>query len=311
VDRIEWTFGGTSEEHVDAVANGEADYMVQDVPPSRVEDLRVRFAGQVHEHPMLSTLYLFLDTALPPFDDVDVRRALNLAVDRRRIVELHGGPTAAALTCQILPPNFPGYEPYCPYTIGSGSGGQWTGSEMEEARRLVRHSGTAGTHVTFWFSPVWADLGVSAEAEAEYFVQLLEELGFVADVRSTGSTWGEHFRALEDPDRGIQIAPAGWVQDYPAASHFFTNLLTCGSLANYGAFCDPEVDAMVERAARIQTDDPAASGEAWAEVDRAITDQAPWVPLVNRVDVDFVSERLENYQYNPQWFLLLAQVWVR
>ena len=67
---------------------------------------------------------------------------------------------------------------------------------------------------------------------------------------------------------------------------------------------------MIERAVRIQTEDPAAPGEAWAEADRAITDQAPWVSLVNTIDVDFVSERLGNYQHNPQWGLLFAQVWV-
>lgn len=308
VDRIELNFGGTPEEHVDAVANGEADY-IADVPPSRIDDLRVRFAGQVYEHPNLQTLYVFLNTALPPFDDVDVRRALNLAVDRQRIVELYGGPAAVRLTCQTLPPNFPGYEPYCPYTTDPGPGGQWTGPDLETARRLVRRSGTAGTHVTFWFSPAF--FSETAKPQAEYFAQLLEELGFVTNLRSTGNTIDEHFEALFDFDRGIQIAPAGWTADYPASSNFFTPLLMCDSFLNAGAFCDPEIDATIERAVRIQTEDPAAAGEAWAEVDRVITDQAPWVSLVNPIGVDFVSEGLGNYQYNPVWGLLLAQVWVR
>ncbi len=68
---------------------------------------------------------------------------------------------------------------------------------------------------------------------------------------------------------------------------------------------------MIGHAAQIPTEDPAASGRAWAEVDRAITDQAPFVSLVNPIDFDFVSQRLGNYQYNPEWGLLLAQVWVR
>jgi hypothetical protein len=58
---------------------------------------------------------------------------------------------------------------------------------------------------------------------------------------------------------------------------------------------------MIEHAAQIPTEDPAVSGQAWAEVDRAITDQAPFVFQVNPITVDFVSERLGNYQYNPQW----------
>lgn len=313
VDRIEWTFGGTAEERVDAVANGEADYLVEAPPPSLIEDLRVRFAGQVYEHPRPETHYLSLNTALPPFDSEDVRRALNLAVDRQRIVEFHGGSAAASLTCQVLPPNFPGYEPNCPYTIDQGPLGQWTAPDMEEAQALVGRSGAAGTHVTVWYSAGFEELiGVDAKGEAEYFAGLLEELGFVTDLRSTG-TPDEHFEALEDPDRSreIQIALGGWLADYPAASQFFTNLLTCDSPLNYGAFCDPEIDAMIERAVRIQSADPAASSEAWAEVDRAITDRAPWVFLVNPIDIDIVSERLGNYQYNAQWGILLAQVWVR
>jgi YVTN family beta-propeller protein len=315
VDRIEWIFGGTSEEQVDAVANHEADHMA-DPPPSRIEDLRVQFAGQVYEHPAPVLFFLALNTALPPFDDEDVRRALSLAVDRQRIVEFYGGPAAARPTCQILPPNFPGYEPYCPYTVDPGPGGQWTGPDLETARRLVRRSGTAGTHVTYWYSPV---LHESAKAEAEYFVQLLKDLGFVTDMRSTGSTFDGHFEAIYDSGRRIQIAWAAWAADYPAASNFIATQLTCDSFSpedpfqnsNPAAFCDPEIDAMVERAVQIQTEDPAASGEAWAEVDRAISDQAPYLPLVNPIGVDFVSERLGNYQYNPEWGLLLAQVWVR
>jgi peptide/nickel transport system substrate-binding protein len=305
-DRIEWGFGGTPEENVTAIANGEVDYMIDDPALKRVDDLRVRFAGQVYEHPGAAARFIFFNTSLPPFDDVDVRRALNFAVDRQRIVELEGGSAAARVTCQILPPNFPGYEPYCPYTIEPGPGGQWTAPDLEKAMRLVRRSGTKGTHVTFWYSPTFPDSG---RAEAEYFVRLLEELGFEADMRLTGKTVDEHFVAISDPGLGIQLATSVWIADYPAASNF-TSLLLCDSLGNY-TFCEPEIDTMIERAARVQTEDPSASGEAWARVDRAITDQAPYVSLVNSIDVDFVSERLGNYQYNPQWWLLLAQVWVR
>jgi YVTN family beta-propeller protein len=314
VDRIEWTFGGTPEEHVDAIVNGEADYMVELTPPDRIEGLRVRFAGQVYGHPLPQLIYLSLNTKLRPFNDPDVRRALNLVVDREKIVDLYGGPAAARLTCQVLPPNIPGYEPYCPYTVDPGPGGQWTGPDIEEAQRLVRRSGTRGTHVTFWYSPAWFGHG---KAEAQYFVKLLEELHFEADLRSTAGSAPDpidaHFDALRDPGRGIQIAPAGWGIDFPAPANFIATLVMCDLFPdpNYGHFCNKDIDKMIDHAARVSNEDPAAYGQAWAEVDRAITDQAPYVPLVNPIGVDFVSERLGNYQYNPEWGLLLAQVWVR
>jgi YVTN family beta-propeller protein len=320
VDRIEWTFGGRPVELADAVAKGESDYLVAgDHPPSGIDDLRVEFPAQVHEHPRLGLLYLSLNTKLPPFNDKDVRRALNFAVDRQRIVDLYGGSAAAHLTCQILPPNFPGYEPYCPYTVGPGPGGQWTGPDMEEAQRLVRRSGTAETHVTFWYSPAFPG---HPQAQAKYFVNLLKELHFDVDLRSTagsvdwrhdpGAAYRAHFGALSDPGREIQIAPAGWLADYPSASDFTATLLRCDLFPdpNYGGFCDRDIDRMMEDAAQIPTEDP-ASGQAWAEVDHAITDEAPFVSLLNGVQVDFVSSRLENYQYNPVWGLLLDQVWVQ
>ena len=51
-----------------------------------------------------------------------VRQAVNFAIDRGHLVELLGGPTNQRPTCQILPPNFQGYEPFCPYTLDPESG---------------------------------------------------------------------------------------------------------------------------------------------------------------------------------------------
>lgn len=314
VDRIEWTFGGTPEKRTHAVERGRADSLgVSFEAPSKVEDLRVRFAGQVYEHPTLGLYYLFLNTELAPFNDADVRRALNLAVDRRKLVELFRGYAEVRLTCQVLPPNMPGYEPYCPYTIDPGPGGQWTEPDMDQAHDLVRRSGTAGTHVTFWYSPSY-----QPKALAEYFVHLLTELNFDAELKSTEDVFSalrDHdvFEALPDRGRGIQIAPVGWSADFPAPSNFIAPLVTCDSFPdpNYGGFCDKDIDRMIENAARIPIEEPAASSEAWAEVDREITDQALFVSMVNPIDVDFVSARVENYQYNPVWGLLLAQVWVQ
>jgi peptide/nickel transport system substrate-binding protein len=49
----------------------------------------------------------------------------------------------------------------------------------------------------------------------------------------------------------------------------------------------------------------------WAEVDRAIVEEAPYVWLVNPILIEFVSDRVGNYQYSPQWGTLLDQLWVR
>ena len=53
------------------------------------------------------------------------------------------------------------------------------------------------------------------------------------------------------------------------------------------------------------------AAEAWAAIDRRLVDQAAWVPLVNERVVDFVSARVQNYQFHPYWGFIAAQAWLR
>ena len=62
-----------------------------------------------------------------------------------------GGTAAVRITCQIVPPTFPGYEPYCPYTRHPN--GTWTAPDLAKAEELVEASGTAGARVTVWAAP--------------------------------------------------------------------------------------------------------------------------------------------------------------
>jgi peptide/nickel transport system substrate-binding protein len=311
VDRIEWPFGVEPEAQVEAVAAGVADLARNPADASgRLEDLLVRSPAQVHTSPAAWTIFAVLDTRVPPFDDVDVRRAVNLALDRDRIVEILGGVAAASPTCQQLPPNFPGYEPYCPYTSNPGPGGEgsWTGPDIEEAQKLVRRSGTAGSRVTVKIPAFFPKLSeAQVRVLRDYMIELLDELGYDGSVERVA-----HFEDFYTPDLEFDMVVDGWIMDYPAASNFITNRFTCdASYVPSARFCDPGIDAMIDRATQTQIDDPAAAGPLWAEVDRAIVDQAPYVWLVNPIAVEFVSERVGNYQYGQQWGSLLDQLWVR
>jgi YVTN family beta-propeller protein len=134
VDQIEWRFGLDADRQVEAVAAGEADIAFDASKADRLDDLFVRFAARTHAHPTPGTYWVSLDTSSPPFDDADVRRAINLAIDRDRVVEAFGGEWAASATCQHLPPNFPGYEPYCPYTKNAGPDGLWSAPVVDQAK---------------------------------------------------------------------------------------------------------------------------------------------------------------------------------
>jgi peptide/nickel transport system substrate-binding protein len=244
-----------------------------------------------------------LNPHIPPFDDVRVRRAINYAVDRGRIVEVYGGPTLANATCQILPPNLPAYEPYCPYSRGTD---EWTTPDRARALQLIQASGTAGMAVTVWTSPT---LPGGAEV-GRYFRSLLESLGYRATIRSIEDA-DQYFDELFKPANRIQIGIAGWFADYPAASNFLVTLLSCDGLINYMRFCDPAIDSRMSEAARLQSTDPASANELWAQIERALVDEAPLVPLINPALVELVSDRLGNYQRHPVLGLLLSRIWVR
>jgi YVTN family beta-propeller protein len=287
---------------VQLVAQGKADYTSADVG----ERLAVRpvHRPQLHVQPLPMTFYLVVDTRRPPFDDVRARRAVNFALDRNRFLRLGGGTSAARPTCQVLPPNFPGYEPYCPYTLDPKARLGWTAPDLMKARRLITASGTAGTKVELWWN---RDFG---ERAGRYVERVLDSLGFRARLRLFRGHLGPYFSAVKEPAASWHLAGTGWFADSPAASNFM-NLLACSSNDNWGRFCDEAIDARIRRALRLQERDPAAANRSWAALDRDLTDLAPWTFLYTPYSEVFVSKRVGNYQHHPLWGVLFAQLWVR
>jgi YVTN family beta-propeller protein len=283
---------------VTAVERGEADVAFYGPPPERLAEVKTRYASQVHVLPDPSVWYLFLNTRVPPFDDVRARRALNYAIDREVIVKALGGPDVAQPTCQVLPPNFPGFRPYCPYH-----------HDLDKARALVEESGTKGTSVRLW-SP-----GLLQPKQVRYVLSVLRELGYRASLKVVDD---RRFALMFDSRSKAQIGDLGWVADYPAASSFINSLLSCTSFRpaspqnlNAAEFCDPQIDARIRKALQAQLQNPQAAGPLWAEIDRLIVDQAPWVSLFSPRSIDFVSARVGNFQRHPTFGKLLEQLWVR
>lgn len=312
-DEIVWSFGSPIEEQVEAVKRGDGDIAGShsSLSPALLNELQAQHASQLHVSPQLATYFVFLNTRVPPFDDPRARRAFNYAIDREEIVRLFGGAARGQLTCQVLPPNFRGYRPYCPYTADPSPGGTWTSPDVGAAKRLVARSGTLGARVTLsWPTIFGRDVGT-------YLVSQLQNLGYDAHLRYVKDL-EQYYRLIADSRRRIQAGGSGWIVDYPAESSFIGVQLSCESFrpgsrenVNFPQFCDREVDAKIDRAEALQATDPYAAGRLWARIDRMIVDRAPWVPLLNPKTSVFLSERLGNYQVHPQWGPLLDQLWVR
>jgi peptide/nickel transport system substrate-binding protein len=273
------------------------------------QSLAIQYPARVHFGPKVGTGFVSLNTRQPPFTNIKARQAVSYAIDRARIVQFfHHASGQATVTCQMLPPNFPGYQGYCPYTTGAGDGA-WHGPDMEQARRLVRESGTRNMPVT-----VWSFNAAPGKAAGSYLVGLLNVLGYRATLHAVPA---DQFYPGNAPNPDMQVGiGGGWGADFPAPSTFFGPTLSCQSVdepgtQNSAKFCDPHVDALVGQAQATQLTDPAAARKLWARVDRMVTDQAPYVPVFNSGTAGFASSRVGNYQDSPVYGLLPGQMWVR
>ena len=143
-DQIVYRIGVDTRDAITAIARGDGDVSLDNPPPERLEEVLTQYASRVHVSPVAGTWFASLNTSLRPFDDVRVRRALNYAIDRAAIARLQGRAELAPPTCQVLPPNFTAYRPYCPYTRSPSADGRWNGPDLAKARQLVEASGHRG-----------------------------------------------------------------------------------------------------------------------------------------------------------------------
>jgi peptide/nickel transport system substrate-binding protein len=309
-DTIIQKFGLTPEAQVTAVENNTADWMFDQPPADRLGELSSKYASRVHVNPLTAVWYFAFNVREAPFNNLKARQAVNYATDRNALVKVYGGPKLAVPTCQILPPNFPGYQPYCPYTKNPGSG-KWTAPDLTKARQLVAQSGTKGASVKVNTTTNTVDKGLGL-----YFVGLLNSLGYKATLQALSPDI--QYPYIQNSKNKPQFAFSTWYQDYPAASDFLDILLGCGSFhpnsnssPNIAEFCNKGIQAKMENAGKVGITNPDSANKIWAQVDKETTDQAPWVSMFNPKYIDVLSDRVKGYQFSPQWYFLLDQASVK
>jgi peptide/nickel transport system substrate-binding protein len=135
-DAITARLGPSDKAAVERVLAGRADRVFYPaLGRAQRSALRRRAPAQLRPTVSAGTYYFMLNTRRPPFDNLDARRAVAFAFDRRAAVTSMGGHDVARENCQLLPPNFPGSRPYCPYTASGTAAGR---PDLRMARRLVR-----------------------------------------------------------------------------------------------------------------------------------------------------------------------------
>jgi peptide/nickel transport system substrate-binding protein len=310
-NEIAWKIDGSRRatvERVRAVERGEADVAYSGVPSSLLREVLTRFASQAHVYQAFETDYFSFDTRVRPFNDVRVRLAVNLALDRTRLAALQSPPGRP--TCQLLPPGMFGYRRYCPYTRDPRPNGRYGGPNLARAKKLVAASGTAGETVTVWATP-----DPPHPAYIAYVGHILRLLGYRARLELIPGA--RLFPRVGDPRFHFQLVlNGGWLPDYQSPYDYFGVVDSCATVNapnknNWSFFCNRRIEAEMRRAHLLEATDPQRAARLWERVERNVADQAPMVTYSNERGIDFVSRRVGNYQYNPQWGALLVQLWVK
>ena len=146
--------------------------------------------------------------------------------------------------------------------------------------------------------------------EGPFLAALLRSIGYRASYRDVSFAAFYGPRGAGPPD-SVQAGVTSWFADFPAASNYIGFFFSCSGPGNFSGFCDRSIDRRIRQARALQTTDPYVANRLWAALDRAIVDEVPMVPLFAFKEIDVVSPRVRNYQFNPQWGVLSNQLWVR
>jgi peptide/nickel transport system substrate-binding protein len=309
VDEVDYDFGLSDKDQVNAIANGQADWMSDPVPAERLGELSGKYPQQLHISPQTGLLYLAMNTRLAPFDNLKVRQAVNLAIDRNALVKIYGGPRLGRVTCQVLPPGIPGYDSYCPFTAKPGT--SWSAPDLAKARQLIKESGTAGQKVTL----IVNDTEVTKQM-GTYLQSVLNDLGFQTSLKPLSSTI--FFTYVQNTNNQVQVSLTDWYQDYPTPSNFLNVLYSCASFRpgtdasiNISGLCDKALDAEMNKALLTGLTDLKAAAAMWAAIDRKVTDSAAAANLLNPNLLNFTSRRLGNYVSGGQLYFIFTKAWVK
>ena len=268
-------------------------------------DLRLHHPERLHAQLLPGLVWEALNTQVPPFNNRLARQAVNYAVDRNRLAGELYGPGLTQPSCQMLPANFPAYAPYCPFTRPGPA--VYNGPDLAKARRLVARSGTRGARVAVHQEIVTPN----NRAVLDEIVNALRAIGYRVSVRVVPCRYATACLTYR-PRNNVQVSGLdGWIADYPAPDTFFDPLISCRVRnERLTGFCDPRIDRLAADARRAELIDPSVARRLWTQVDRLVTDAAPWIMIGGAVGYQLTSARVGNYQqglYGP----IHSQLWVR
>ncbi|MEX0938156.1 MAG: peptide ABC transporter substrate-binding protein [Pirellulales bacterium] len=256
--------------------NGQADW-ITDVPGPVIPILQDR--ADFNSQPMLTTYFYRLCVEKPPLDDIRVRQALNLAIDKRIICEaiLRAGQVPAR---SLVPPGLAGYEP-----------AEGAERNVERAKELLAQAGYPNgrgmPRITILYNTLESHRTIAERIQSEW----KKHLGI--DVELENQEWGVYLDRVRSLD--YHIARAAWVGDY-ADPNTFLDMFVTGGENNETGWGDPEYDRLIALASTQS--DPAERMATLHKAEEILMEELPIIPVYFYVSKNMVRPYVGGFHGN-------------
>jgi len=282
LDEVVFRIGGSPTVAGRQTLAGRGLVLADPPTPALVKKAYQEARDQIIFAPGAGTRYAALNTAIPPFDDANVRKAVAAALDREQMRRVRGGEVIGDIATHFLYPGVPGFE--------EAGGMEGTGvdfladpeGDRALAARYMRAAGFEdGRYDGDETLQVIGLAGAPDSNDAQIFDQALKDLGFETRLRlvDVGAMYGSFCGV---PRARVHACPnVGWIRDF-ADPQTVLNLAFNGAFIspeggpNWPQLDDPEINRAMARAELVVGEQ--ARADAWAEIDRMITATAAAVP---------------------------------
>ncbi len=259
------------------VETGKTDWMLNPPPGDYFTAGKRRFGrAQFKAQPTPSTYYFWMNTTKPPFNNLEIRRAVNYAIDPAALEQIYSGQIAR--TQQVLPPGMPGYEKFELYP-----------HDLAKAKAMIQAAHPSDMNIT-----VWTDTEGPNNEAGEYYEGILERLGFHTTLKVLNAD--NYFTVIgnqKTPD--LDTGWSNWFEDFPHPNDFFQPLLAGESIlpSFNGNFARIDVPSLNQAIAKLNRKPWPIPTSEYAALDRSYMELAPWAPYGTPLVSTFVSSQID------------------
>jgi peptide/nickel transport system substrate-binding protein len=265
------------------VVSGKSDYDFQPVPNDRLQEAQTKFKDQLRIYTNANTYYFAINNAIPPFNNIQARKAVQMAIDPNAIISgIYGG--LGRPTQNFLPPGYPQYKKIDAWKF-----------DLAKAKQLVQQSGTSGQNVD-----VYGPNEDPSKSTTEYLANQLTKIGYKTKLHLLSHQ--VYFQTIGNQATKAQAMFTDWYQDYPHPLDWFDVLLNGQRITkthnnNSGNVNVPSVNKEID-ALKKETELTTAVNDRWAKVDRDLmVKYATTVPYMNKSSTDFFGPKIDMSCY--------------